>query len=497
MLFNSHVFIFLFLPITAVVYYLLVNNKQTSRTPIIIAWLSLMSLFFYAWWDFRYLVLLILSILFNYSVGLIIRYANKHKSPQIRPKIALVIGISINLLALGYYKYCDFLIANITSFTGIPIPLQYILLPIGISFFTFTQIAFLVDVYRGYDAKVSFLSYLLFVTFFPHLIAGPILHHKEMMPQFEDICNLKVDWQNILVGMVIFIFGLFKKVIIADNLAEFATPIFNTVSQGVIPGLIESWTGALAYTLQLYFDFSGYSDMAIGLALLFNIRLPVNFFSPYKATSIIDFWRRWHMTLSRYLRDYLYIPLGGNRHGEYQRTRNLMVTMLLGGLWHGAGWTFIVWGGLHGAYLIINHLWRKVGVSTPWFCGWLITFISVVIAWVFFRADSLGSGIMIVKGMFGINGLAVNHFITETVSLVKARSWIFASLSIVLFMPNVLELTAKYNPALEINEKSIESRLVQYIQWNPSYLWALFVSLIAIISILEMVKVSEFLYFQF
>ena len=513
MLFNSHEFMFLFLPITILVFYLLAKLKSKNM---VVSWLAFMSLVFYAWWDPKFLILLFASICFNYTIGYVLIHVKQKQNNIIKPIHILVLGIAVNLSTLAYYKYFNFFITNINSLLNLSVPVESIILPIGISFFTFTQIAFLVDVYRGFVEEYKFTSYVLFVTFFPHLIAGPILHHKEMMPQFEDERNLNVDWKNITVGTVIFIFGLSKKVIIADNLATFATPIFNAVSQGRIPNLIEAWVGALAYSLQLYFDFSGYSDMAIGLALVFNIRLPVNFFSPYKATSIIDFWRRWHMTLSRYLRDYLYIPLGGNRHGEYKRLRNLIITMILGGLWHGAGWTFIIWGTLHGLYLVINHSWRKLNLSIPNSVAWGLTFISVIIAWVFFRADTVHSAIFIIKGMFALNGISLPSQIAHTLPMLEtygikfsglmpltklsgsqAVLWVGMSLFIAIFLPNIMEITAKYCPALGIEEKSIETRWAKYIQWNPSYLWSIVIGIMAIVSILAMVQASEFLYFQF
>lgn len=513
MLFNSHVFMFLFLPITISIFYLIAKFKSKVMA---VSWLASMSLVFYAWWNPKFLILLFASIGFNYTVGYALVYIKKQHYNIIRPIHILVLGIVVNLSTLAYYKYFNFFIANINSLLNLSTPVENIILPIGISFFTFTQIAFLVDVYRGFVKEYKFISYVLFVTFFPHLIAGPILHHKEMMPQFEDEQNLNVDWENIALGTAIFVFGLFKKVIIADNLATFATPVFNAVSQGAIPNLFEAWSGALAYSLQLYFDFSGYSDMAVGLALLFNIRLPVNFFSPYKATSIIEFWRRWHMTLSRYLKDYLYIPLGGNRYGEYKRLRNLMITMLLGGVWHGAGWTFIIWGSLHGLYLVINHSWRKLNFSIPNSVAWGLTFISVVIAWVFFRADTAHSAVLIIKGMFGLNGISLPAKIAYKLPMLENYGVKFSglmpltnlstskviisvgiSMCIVIFLPNVMEITAKYRPALGIEKKSIETKLVKYIQWKPSYLWSIVLGFMAIISILAMVQASEFLYFQF
>lgn len=309
-------------------------------------------------------------------------------------KSLLGAAITANLLLLAYYKYANFFVSSLSSAAGWESINLDIILPIGISFFTFTQVAFLVDTYQGKVKEYNFAHYLLFVTYFPHLIAGPVLHHKEMMPQFADKKTYLPSADNFAIGLSIFVIGLSKKVLIADNIAPLANPVFEINAH---PALVESWFGALAYAMQLYFDFSGYSDMAIGLSRLFGVRLPLNFNSPYKAENIIDFWRRWHMTLSRFLRDYLYIPLGGNRNGSFARFRNLFITMLLGGLWHGAGWTFVIWGGLHGIYLGINHGWHflqeKLGLSASQslrskIVARSITFLAVLVAWVFFRAPS-------------------------------------------------------------------------------------------------------------
>lgn len=350
MLFNSYAFIFAYIPLVFLGYFTL--GRRSHRLAAL--WLASASIFFYGWWDARFIGLLLGSIAFNYSAG----YALARRSPT-RPRALLGIAIGMNLGLLGYFKYFNFFLDNLNALTDAHFENPPILLPLGISFFTFTQIAFLVDAYQGKAKEFNFVHYTLFVTYFPHLIAGPILHHKEMMPQFAAAAGCRWNARNIAVGGSIFIIGLAKKILLADALAEFATPIFSAVHDGGQPMLIEAWIAALAYTLQLYFDFSAYSDMAIGLSLLFNVRLPANFESPYKSTSIIEFWRRWHISLSRFLRDYLYIPLGGNRKGPLRRYLNLLATMLLGGLWHGAGWPFIVWGGLHGCYLAINQLSRN------------------------------------------------------------------------------------------------------------------------------------------
>src|SRR5258706_3699314 len=350
MLFNSYQFIFLFLPVALIGYFALGRLGQVAP----VVWLALASLAFYSasHWPFV-LLLLLASIAFNYGIGWLLI---ARKLPAARRFMVLSIGVAGDLLALGYFKYAGFLVANFDAIFSTVFSVN-ILLPVGISFYTFTQIAFLVDAYGGDVARYALPHYALFVTYFPHLIAGPILHHKDMIPQFERAETRRPDPHLILCGLIIFAIGLFKKTCLADGIQPFVALAFGPTP----PSFDQAWIGALAYTFQLYFDFSGYSDMAIGISLMFGIFLPLNFNSPYKATSIIDFWRRWHMTLSQFLRDYLYIPLGGNRHGWTLRYVNLMITMLLGGLWHGAAWTFVAWGALHGVYLCINHAWNNYG----------------------------------------------------------------------------------------------------------------------------------------
>ncbi len=395
MLFNSYEFLFIFLPLTLLGYVTIGRLGMRAA-----AFLALASLAFYAWWRVEFLPILALSILFNYFAGMLI----DHWRAMSLGRMTLIGAITANLGALAFYKYAGFLAASANTL-GAQLPLLDILLPIGISFFTFTQIAFLVDVWRGKAQERHFINYILFVSYFPHLIAGPMLHHAQIMPQFSnpDACRLKSS--NLALGLVIFIIGLVKKVLIADPLSLYASGIFNRLGTGAEPDMITAWCGALAFTLQIYFDFSGYSDMAIGASKMFGIDLPINFNSPYKATNIIDFWRRWHMSLSQFLRDYLYIPLGGNQKGPARRYINLIITMLLGGLWHGANWTFVIWGGLHGAYLVINHLCRNFLPAPPKAFAWALTMLAVVIAWVFFRASNFDQAMMVLRGMAGLNGL--------------------------------------------------------------------------------------------
>ena len=336
--------------------------------------------------------------MFNYSFGLELNKDN----PRINKKIILAFGIAANLALLGYFKYSDFLISNVNFAFGTQIPHLNLLLPLAISFFTFQQIAYLVDCAALKGAKrYDFLSYCLFVTFFPQLIAGPIVHHEEMMPQFAKTKNKVINYENIALGLFIFSIGLFKKIVIADTFAVWATEGFDMAAS---LNLIEAWVISLSYTFQLYFDFSGYCDMAIGAALLFNIKLPINFNSPYKALNIQDFWRRWHITLSRFLRDYVYIPLGGNRSGKVRTYVNLAATFVIGGIWHGAGWTFIFWGCLHGAALVVQRIWSELGFKLNKFVAWFITFNFVNIAWVFFRAKEWDDALKVLRGMFGLGG---------------------------------------------------------------------------------------------
>jgi alginate O-acetyltransferase complex protein AlgI len=406
MLFNSPEFLFGFLPVALLGFFLLARWGPAPA----LAWLVLASLFFYAWWNPVWLPLMLASIVVNLLAARGIAGYPYTRAP-------LVGAVAINLAALAYFKYSAFIVDNLAWLAGASLHWASGELPLGISFFTFTQIAFLVDVHRRKTADFNPLRYGLFVTYFPHLIAGPILHHKEMMPQFERPDIFRFDAARLADGGVIFILGLFKKTVLADAFGGYARPAFAAAASHPLT-FFESWGAALSYTLQIYFDFSGYCDMAIGLAMMIGITLPMNFHSPYKARNIAEFWRRWHMTLSRFLRDYLYIPLGGNRRGPVRQQLNLMATMLLGGLWHGAGWTFVIWGGLHGLYLMLFHAWRRGAAhwsltTTRWAAAvtvplaWSATFLAVVVAWVFFRAESLPAATSILRGMAGQHGAAL------------------------------------------------------------------------------------------
>lgn len=514
MLFNSYTFILLFLPLTAASFFLIARWGKGIGA----GWLALCSLFFYGWWDYRYLGLLLLSICGNYLVGHYIA----HRPGTPAGKRMLTVTVVANLLLLGYYKYADFFISSANTAFATDWPLLGIVLPIGISFFTFTQIAFLVDAYLGKVTEYRFVYYLLFVTYFPHLIAGPILHHKEMMPQFDEDKNYRPHAENIAIGLTIFAIGLAKKVLIADNLAVYASPVFMPEAEN--PSLFIAWGGVLAYTFQLYFDFSGYSDMAIGLSRLFGVRLPLNFASPYKAANIVEFWRCWHMTLSRFLRDYLYIPLGGNRCGKVRQQANLMLTMLLGGLWHGAGWNFVIWGGLHGLFLVLNHAWQ---VSTSHLPSLLpapvtrvlaiaLTFLCVVFAWVYFRAPDLPTANHLVIGMLGGFGAALPDSIVSQLAPVKPllerlgittylgggsiflETWVtvIGAALIAFLAPNTQQIMGRFNPAL-FEAGRIPERPSNRLLWAPQHLAALAVGLLFAAGVLALSRPTEFLYFQF
>lgn len=397
MLFNSYEFIFAYLPVTFLVYFSLNKKRLVEASK---AWLVFSSLFFYSWWNVAYLPLIMGSMFFNYVIGGILS-GHGDSATRVHRRVILFVGVISNLALLGYYKYADFFIINTNRVLGLEIESLNLVLPLAISFFTFQQIAYLVDSYRREIQEHDFLNYAIFVSFFPQLIAGPIVHHKEMMPQFVSKRAKVINYKNITSGLFIFSIGLFKKVVIADTFSSWASSGFDATDA---LNFFEAWGTSLSYSFQLYFDFSGYTDMAIGLALLFNIRLPINFNSPYKAKDIRDFWKRWHITLSRFLRDYVYIPLGGNRKGSVRTYSNLMTTFILGGLWHGAGWTFVFWGFLHGVAIAINRLWDKLGVKLwPW-AAWLITFNFINIAWVFFRAKKWDDATNVLEGMFLING---------------------------------------------------------------------------------------------
>jgi D-alanyl-lipoteichoic acid acyltransferase DltB (MBOAT superfamily) len=496
MLFNSYFFIFAFLPIMLIGYFWFLRQRLILGSKI---WLVGGSLFFYGYWNVIYIPLLLGSIFVNFFVGSALstlpneeEASKRNLLNRVSKKQLLGFGIVFNVGLLAYFKYTNFFLENFNGIFASNIPLSHIVLPIGISFFTFTQIAFLVDAYKDEVKEYDLLSYMLFVTYFPHLLAGPILHHKEMMPQFTNKWNFAIRWRNITVGLFLFSIGLFKKVVIADTFAEWANAGFETA---ILLNFLEAWATSLSYMLQLYFDFSGYVDMAIGMSLMFNIRLPINFNSPYKAKDIQDFWRRWHITLSRFLRDYVYIPLGGNKVSHFRNYLNLFTVFVIGGIWHGASWMFVIWGALHGIAIVIHRIWKDLGFKMWGWLGWLITFNFVNITWVFFRAKDWNMAKKVFAGMLGSNGIMLNERIGKNIVNFLSQYgiefgnwlhningkdatllWLVGGLIWVLKFPKSSDLTNR----IRLNSISV---VVIYFIWFYS---------IASIS-----KVSEFLYFNF
>lgn len=534
MLFNSITFCFIFLPVVWLGFALFIRRGAWAA----LAWLSGASYVFYGVWEWRFTFLLAGSTLVNFTFGRLILRGGRAAGEW------CVVGVVINLTCLAVFKYADFLVDNVNLMLGTEWQRPGLPLPPGISFFTFTQIAFLVDARRGaVTGLCQPVSYSLFVNWFPHLIAGPVLHHSKMMPQFAAITHKHSDENNLASGLTLFALGMAKKLLLADQLALLASPVFDSTARGLEPSFATAWFGAFAYSFQIYFDFSGYSDMAMGLSRMFGVELPVNFASPYKATNIIDFWRRWHISLSSFLRDYLYIPLGGNRRGPFRRHLNLMITMLLGGLWHGASWGFVVWGGIHGSCLIINHLWKQFapascsltrGKSARWieaalalalvalvaFFGfptkwivllsfillagmlwrhWLlqeevtqptwtaqllgtsITFVLVTFSWIFFRSTSVAGAREMIQGMFGANGwVSTASNGAEAMGVLDLRS-----AKDILFASALITWLAP-------DSGVVSARLVA-----TGRIGAIISGLLLFACLVRVGKPSEFLYFQF
>ena len=441
----------------------------------------------------------------------------------------LTLGIATKLLLLGYYKYTNFFLDTLNQSVGTGFNLRTIFLPLAISFFTFQQITYLVGAFKGETREHNFIHYCLFVTFFPQLIAGPIVHHREMLPQFARDAVYRLNRRHLSVGITMFVIGLFKKVVLADHIALYASPAFAAVEEGVTLSLLEAWRGALSYSFQLYFDFSGYSDMAIGLARMFGIRLILNSNSPYKAANIIDFWQRWHISLSRFLRNYLYTPLMGQLYVWMRPLTRIfpthktglvtcltymamMITMVLGGLWHGAGWTFVIWGGLHGIYLVMNYIWIALrphrgmdanrGIHPGRRFSQALTFLVVVVAWVFFRAESLPSAQSMLLSMFGMIGAGSGMDGINANNLVG--SWqdgipILALCSLLVwFAPSTQQIMCRYMRNPEIYPQLENDTDRHAVRWRPTLGWALVVGFMAVYALNTMLgTVSEFLYFQF
>ncbi len=526
MLFNTYEFMFAFLPLAWVAYFAAQRWLPSAAN----ASLVVASLFFYAWWDIRFLPLFLGSVAMNFVLGRVIETCHGRGDDR-QARTWMVVGVTANLIALGFFKYIDFVLVNLAAATGGGISPIGVILPIGISFFTFTQIAYLVDVRQGKSGHYNLVDYCLFVSFFPHLVAGPILHHREMMPQFARSHGPRA--MEVAAGLSLFVAGLFKKVMIADSLASFASPVFGAADAGLAVTTLEAWGGALAYTFQIYFDFSGYSDMAIGLGWMFGIRLPINFHSPYKATSIIEFWRTWHMTLSRFLRDYLYFALGGNRKGPARRYVNLMLTMLLGGLWHGAGWGFVIWGALHGAYLVINHGVQATALGR-WLqadgggtghrmaataLAWAATFLAVIFAWVFFRATNLDGALEMAGAMLATDGISVPADYREDLgglpallgasyearSVIGLGEWVKTGAPLILvagllaiLAPNTNQIFLSREPYYrEAYPGLLTEPRLSWLVWRPQPAKAALLFIAFVVILFYPRSPSEFLYFQF
>jgi D-alanyl-lipoteichoic acid acyltransferase DltB (MBOAT superfamily) len=512
MLFNSVVFIAGFLPVVLLGFILLAGTGRQRYAAI---WLTLASLVFYGWWNPAYVPLLVGSMVVNYLIG---GYLLRRPSRSV-----LLLGVIANVALLGYYKYTGFLFGTLDNAFGLGWSVGDIILPLAISFFTFQQIAYLVDAHDGEVTEHDFVNYCLFISFFPQLIAGPITHHGEMLKQFNDRTTFRPRIDNISLGLTVFLLGLFKKVIIADPLGANASPIFAVAADGTIPALYDAWFGALTYTLQIYFDFSGYSDMAIGLGLLFGLRLPVNFNSPFKAHNVIDYWSRWHMTLTRFLTAYIYNPIvmritrarmaAGKplpRRGKMSLSTFIVLvayptvlTMFLSGIWHGAGWQFVVFGLLHGFYLVVAHGFRAykarqglpIDSDKPLHHAGavLLTFLCVVVAMVFFRADSVPAAMAMLSGMVGLSEQTTKFDKSDflTIALLLAFVWL---------MPNVQQWMARFRTALDAQPR--ENWLLRWFPialWSPTPVIGVAIGVLGFFALAVAFSVAptEFLYFQF
>jgi len=510
MLFNSIEFLFFFLPMVVFVFLWLQRHGDLR---LVMGWLVLSSLFFYAWWNPAYLLLLLFSASINYSLGLLLARSE-------RGSAWLTLGILFNLGLLAYFKYAEFFLGNINTALDLGWNVRHIILPLAISFYTFQQITYLVDTRKGLTEAHGFLEYCLFVSFFPQLIAGPIVHHSEMFLQFKKLNQAMDTSRNITIGVSILVIGLFKKVVIADSFAGIATPTFSLAAGQAGLGTIDVVAGSMAYALQLYFDFSGYSDMAIGLACLFGLKLPVNFFSPYRARNISDFWRMWHATLSRFLRDYVYMPLGGFLCSPRRQRFNLFLTMFVGGIWHGAGWTFVLYGICHGLYVVIHQVWR-VRVSGPLGLvnknaykvgSQILTFLVVVLSLILFRADSVATAGYLYSQVFQPTAWVFDPQLTASIErnnplqlmnmLSPGISAVLVVYSLILFaclvcwlLPSTFQLFKHYDVTIDQTDASRSARFT--FRWKPNAFWACFLAFMALACCLNLSAVSEFLYFQF
>ncbi len=540
MLYNSYEFVFLFLPITLFIFYQL---GERGYKKIALIWLVLASFFFYGRWNPTYLIFLLSSLAINYSFGRIIN--NKFealiaKNIVINDRFFLTLGIVFNLGLLAYFKYANFFIESINGLVGSNWVLKNLIIPLGISFITFEQIAYLVDTYKGKIKDHDPIHYCLFISFFPQLISGPIVRYKEISPQLKSSAIFRFNYEDFSVGLTIFSIGLFKKVIIADNLTSHVSLIYGAISQDINLSFVEAWTGILAHALRLYFDFSGYSDMAIGVARMFGIKLPLNFDSPYKTTNISQFWSHWHMTLTRFFRDYLYLPLsrwlkkwplGEGQIAQQRATAmNAFIGLSITGLWHGAGWNFLAWGGLHGIYFVVYQQWRDFLKSrgknlkdSPWWSqliGWFLTFLAWMFALVLTRTETLSQTLSMWRSMLGFNSISLPASLENSFSFLRSFGFEFTGLMpnvyanpseitqlitilliIVLFTPNTQQWMGQYKPAVDYYAGRIKGQwkanIWKRLQWKQTSIFAFISSLLLIISLFSLYKEQPFIYFQY
>lgn len=432
MLFNSYIFLFVFLPITLITYFYLnkLNMEKTSKV-----FLFLASFVFYAWFNVYYTPILLFSILFNFYFGIKLSKCVNYK------KTVLTIGIMGNIILLGYFKYMDFFIENFNWALNKDVNLLHLALPLGISYFTFQQIAFLVDSYRGETKEYNFLNYSLFITFFPQLLMGPIMHHKELIPQFQIKVRKIFNLENIALGLFIFSIGLAKKTLLGDPLTDYAQYAFDNAQKLT---MIEAWYASVSYVLSYYFDLSGYADMAIGLGKMFNIDIPKNFNSPYKARNFADYWKRWHITLSKFLGDYVYKSLGGNKSVVWIVYLNIMITFLVSGFWHGAGWNFLVWGILNGIFVVMAHMMKKRNLQMNFFIAWSLMFLGLILTRILFVSDSFSDAWYVSYTLFDINNLKFENLFYIDVYL--QSFYIALAFYIALFRKNSMEIAENFTP---------------------------------------------------
>ena len=540
MLFNSYEYILVFLPVTVLVFLALGRSSRSMA----LGWLILASVVFYAWWRPLNLAIIAPSIAVNYTLGRVLLALAGDAARARRRAVLLALGIGFNIAFLGYFKYANFAVSVANDLSGQDFVFHQVILPLGISFITFQKIAFLIDVAGGRIRSFTLRDYLLFVMFFPQLIAGPIIHYGETIPQFER-ASCRFDKTLYAVGITLFCFGLFKKVVLADGMAAHVTPVFAYAASGAEATLLQAWLAAVGFTLQIYFDFSGYSDMACGAALFFGVRLPINFDSPLKATSIVDFWLRWHITLTRFLTAYVYNPMAlaltrarAARRLPMLRARDshplaflhvlvfpTVATMLLSGVWHGAGYTFILWGLLHGLYLVVNHLWRQYGPRpaegpgpAAQLAGFALTFLAVVAAMVLFRAPDLAAAGNILGGMIGLHGFGLPGALPERLGtsamlladgevpvrvFAAAAATLLALLAIALLLPNSVQILSAYEPVLYTPKRPatmpgvLPPALRRPLLWRPTVAWMVLFAAIAAVSMIRLTGMSEFLYWQF